>query len=63
MDLLKASKYKPGQKCPISGIYQPIKSDGTTAGKKRTVVKGEPFPPLELPGLFYKLFMETNEQQ
>lgn len=37
---MKATPYKPGQRCPRSGQYR-----NSRTRKQATVTKGEPFPP------------------
>jgi hypothetical protein len=37
--------YKPGQKAPISGLYEIVDPQGQSTGEIRPVDKGHTFPP------------------
>ncbi|MCX6984249.1 MAG: hypothetical protein NT118_05780 [Lentisphaerae bacterium] len=51
---------KSGQSAPTSGQYGIIGPRGAKTGIERTVVKGEPLPPVMKPGQTYKLVDRTK---
>ena len=57
----KTSGLKPGQTAPKSGQYQKIGPRGGL-GSEVTVVKGEPLPPTQTPGLTYRLVDQTKHK-
>ena len=54
------SVLKSGQSAPMSGQYGIIGPRGAKTGIERTVVKGEPLPPVKKPGQTYKLVDRTK---
>jgi hypothetical protein len=66
MELLKAKnpkRYEPGEKCPVSGIYETVSENGQFKGRRATVVEKEPFPPTDSPGYYYILVVRTNPKK
>lgn len=54
-----SSIYRPGQRVPVSGIYNVVNAYGTYMGYQRTCVVGEPFPPVVYPAYGYVLAQQT----
>jgi hypothetical protein len=52
--------YKPGHKCPASGIYAEIDANGTVTGYRKQMEEGEKFPPTPGPGMGYVLAAATG---
>jgi hypothetical protein len=50
-----AQTLKPGEKAPVSGLYQLIGPRGGSTGKERTVARGEILPPPPKPGMTYQI--------
>jgi hypothetical protein len=46
---------KPGEKAPVSGLYELIGPRGGHTGKERTVARGEVLPPTPEPGMEYRI--------
>jgi hypothetical protein len=55
-----ATLYRPGQKAPISGIYEIINVLGAPIGQTRPIDAGHVFPPVPNRGEQYKLKQEVN---
>lgn len=55
--------YKPGMKVPTSGQYSVYGPRGGNKGIEVTSVKGEPFPPTQTPGCYYKLSDPTKHEK
>lgn len=58
----RGKKLKPGQKCPISGVYRQICDDERCMAARReaTCVKGEPMPPTTYGHHFWQLIDAAN---
>jgi len=57
------SSHKPGNIAPRSGQYKIIGPRGGSTGKgKRTIVRGEPFPPTPKAGQRYKMVNPTKHK-
>lgn len=54
------SHYRPGQICPVSGLYGVINQYGHRTGHQVTSVYGEPFPPTPSGGWGYVLDRAAN---
>jgi hypothetical protein len=48
-----ARTLKPGQRAPVSGIYEIVGPRGGATGKEHTIVRGVPLPPTPKPGQGY----------
>ena len=48
-----AKTLKPGQRAPVSGVYEIVGPHGGATGKGHTVVRGVPLPPTPKPGQSY----------
>lgn len=57
-----AKELKPGQAAPRSGQYEQIGPRGGKTGHEVTVVKGEPLPPTQKPGMKYTLVDPTKNK-
>lgn len=55
--------YKPGMTVPTSGQYTVYGPKGGNQGIEVTSVKGEPFPPTQKPGSYYKLTDPTKHKK
>lgn len=55
--------YKPGQKVPQSGQAKPVGPRGGKLPGEVTVVKGEPFPPTQKPGVRYVITDPTKHKK
>jgi hypothetical protein len=52
--------YRPGQRVPVSGIYNVVNAYGTYMGRQDTCEEGETFPPTISPSEYgYVLAQET----
>lgn len=56
------TKLKPGNKAPSSGQYAPVGPRGKQYPNEVTVVKNEPLPPTQKPGMTYKLVDPTKHK-
>jgi hypothetical protein len=56
------SFYRPGQICPISGLYRVVDQYGRRMGYQVTSVCGEPFPPTQNGGWGYVLDNPANHK-
>lgn len=56
----KRKTYKPGERAPRSGQYEIVGPRGGRTGVERTVVDGEPLPPVLQPGQRYILVDPTK---
>ena len=45
----------PGEKAPVSGLYELVGPLGGKTGKERTVVRGEMLPPSPKAGMTYRI--------
>lgn len=54
--------HRPGQIALTSGQYAVVNSQGLSLGYEVTVVKGEPFPPTQFPGLGFTLVDPTRHR-
>jgi hypothetical protein len=50
-----AKNYKPGERAPVSGLYELIGPRGGHTGKERTVARGEILPPTPKTGMEYRI--------
>ncbi|MGH8487599.1 MAG: hypothetical protein ACREXS_01650 [Gammaproteobacteria bacterium] len=57
---MTAIMYRPGQKAPISGIYEVVNELGTPVGQTRPINAGHVFPPVPNPGEQYRLKQEVK---
>ena len=48
-------EFKPGEKAPVSGLYELIGPRGGSTGKERTVTRGEVLPPPPKSGMTYRI--------
>ncbi len=55
--------YKPGMKVPTSGQYTVYGPRGGNKGIEVTSTKGEPFPPTQMSGSYYKLTDPTKHKK
>lgn len=53
---------KPGNTAPRSGQYEQVGPRGGKTGHEVTVVKGEPLPPTQKPGMSYTLVDATKNK-
>jgi hypothetical protein len=51
---------KPGEKAPVSGIYEIINKNGVDTGLQRTVDKGEILPPTLKKGQTFIIKQKTK---
>ena len=52
--------YRPGQRVPVSGIYNVVDQYGNYAGRQDTCEEGETFPPTRSPSEYgYTLYQQT----
>lgn len=58
-----AKALKPGQKAPVSGLYEIIGPRGGDTNKEVTAVKGKPLPPQPRPGTTYKLAEKAKHKR
>lgn len=57
-----AKGLKPGQTAPKSGQYEQVGPRGGKTGHEVTVVKGEPLPPTQKPGMSFALVDATKNK-
>lgn len=57
-----AKAMKPGSTAPRSGQYEQVGPRGGKTGHEVTVVKGEPLPPTQKPGMTYTLVDATKNK-
>lgn len=57
-----AKGLKSGQTAPKSGQYEQIGPKGGKTGHEVTVVKGEPLPPTQKPGMTFTLVDATKNK-
>lgn len=57
-----AKGLKPGQTAPKSGQYEQVGPRGGKTGHEVTVVKGEPLPPTQKPGMTFTLVDATKNK-
>jgi hypothetical protein len=55
-------QFNPGEKAPVSGLYELIGPRGGHTGKERTVVRGEVLPPTPKPGMGYEISERVHNQ-
>ena len=58
--VVTATLYRPGQKAPISAIYEIVNESGAPVGQTRPIDAGHVFPPVSNPGEQYKLKQEVK---
>ncbi len=57
-----AKGLKPGNTAPRSGQYEQVGPRGGKTGHEVTVVKGEPLPPTQKPGMTFTLADATKNK-
>ncbi len=57
-----AKGLKPGNTAPRSGQYEQVGPRGGKTGHEVTVVKGEPLPPTQKPGMTFTLVDATKNK-
>lgn len=61
--VLDRAGFRPGETCPQSGQWEIMEPYWVPTGEERTVVKGEPFPPLRFDGGGFQLVDSTRHHK